>query len=402
MYKLKKLVLTALVCLNFITLFSQLTSVNQILGSGNKITLVVPFLTISPDARGSGLGDCGVATSADISSIFYNPAKITFSEKSTATGLTFTPWLRALVPDLSLTHFSIYSQLNKKSAIAMSMRYFALGNSEFNEDFGASLGEQKPYQFTLDGAYSRKLSENFSMGISLRFIHSNLVPNLPSVGTVTVKPGVSGSGDLSAYYLNNTRLAGNKTTYAFGINLQNIGSKISYTNALQKALLPATLRLGASTEMFFNKDHSIMLTVEMTRLLVPVILASQVQVNNWCGVRDSIPEPDQLVIDDDAGVFEGMLLSFHDSPDGFKGEIKEFNWSLGAEYSFKKQLMIRSGYFHECPAIGNRSYFTVGAGLRYKHAGIDISYLLPQNMQSPLKNTFRFGLSFEFDGLKKK
>jgi hypothetical protein len=282
------------------------------------------------------------------------------------------------------------------------MRYFSLGSIQFTDDFGASLGDQKPNEFAIDGAYSRKLSDNFSMGVALRFIYSNLVPNLPSIGASTVKAGVSGAGDISAYYKDNTKISGMKTTYAFGANIQNMGAKISYTNSQNKDFIPTTLRLGASGNMELDQYNMLMLTAEFTKLLVPTLPSYFSNISGSDSIGPDGKKPIQFGKDANVGVVKGMYQSFYDAPGGFKEEMREYNWSLGAEYWYDKQFALRTGFFHEPMTKGNRKYFTFGAGLRYNVFGLDFTYLVPIGQQHPLQNTLRFSLVFDFDAFGKE
>ena len=404
MNNLKQFVLGALACTSFFAAQSQtkITSKNQLLGSRNVITTAVPFLTITPDARAAGMADCGVATFADVNSMHFNPAKYAFVEKKGGLGVSYTPWLRQLVPDVSLSYISVYGKIDDYSTGALTMRYFSLGSIQFTDDFGASLGDQKPNEFAIDGAYARKLSDKFSMGVALRFIYSNLVPNLPTVGSVPVKAGVSGAGDISAYYRDETKFQGMKTTYAFGGNIQNMGAKISYTNSQNKDFIPTTLRLGASANMEIDQYNMLMVTAEINKLMVPTL---PYYLKNNRG-EDSLDATGRAIIaygkNDNVGVVKGMYQSFYDAPGGFKEELQEYNWSVGAEYWYDKQFAIRTGFFHEPLSKGNRKYFTFGAGLRYNVFGLDFTYLVPLGQQHPLQNTLRFSMIFDFDAFKKQ
>jgi hypothetical protein len=404
MYNLKQIVLGALACTTILAAQGQtkITSKNQLLGSRNVITTAVPFLTITPDARAAGMADCGVATFADVNSMAFNPAKYAFVEKKGGLGISYTPWLRQLVPDVSLSYISVYGKIDAVSAAALTMRYFSLGSIQFTDDYGASLGDQKPNEFAVDGAYARKLSDKFSMGVALRFIYSNLVPNLPSPGSPPVNAGVSGAGDISAYYKDDTKISGRKTTYAFGAIIQNMGAKISYTNAQHKDFIPTTLRLGASANMELDQYNMLMITAEVSKLLVPTL---PYYLKNNRG-EDSLDAQGHPVIqygkNANVGVVKGMYQSFYDAPGGFKEELKEYNWSIGAEYWYDKQFALRTGFFHEPLTKGNRKYFTFGAGLRYNVFGLDFTYLVPLGQQNPLQNTLRFSLIFDFDAFKKQ
>lgn len=403
MFRQRIIVLGALVCSTVYTLKGQanLSSRSQLLGQRNVITTAVPFLTITPDARAAGLADCGVATSPDANSMHFNPAKYAFIEKKGGLGVSYTPWLRQLVPDVSLSYISLYGKLDEMSAGALTMRYFSLGSIQFTDDFGASLGEQKPNEFAIDGAYSRKLSDKFSMGVALRFIYSNLVPSLPSAGSITVKPGVSGAGDISAYYTDETKISGLNSRWAVGAIISNMGAKITYTTSANRDFIPTTLRLGGSLSTDFDQYNTLMVTAEVNKLLVPTL---PVYVKTASGADSTLNG--KKVIDRgkdyNVGVVKGMYQSFYDAPGGFREEMKEYNWSLGAEYWYDKQFAIRSGFFHEPSTKGNRKYFTFGAGLRYNVFGLDFTYLVPVGQQHPLQNTLRFSLLFDFDAFKKQ
>jgi hypothetical protein len=381
---------------------AQVSPKTFLLGQRNVITTAVPFLTITPDARAAGMGDCGVATFADVNSMHFNPSKYAFVEKKTGLGISYTPWLRQLVPDVSLSYISVYGKINEQSTAALTMRYFSLGSIQFTDDYGASLGDQKPNEFAIDGAYATKLSEKFSMGVALRFIYSNLVPNLPVIGGTQVKAGVSGAGDISAYYKDKTKFQGYKMDYAFGGCIQNMGAKISYTNSQNKDFIPTMLRLGASANLELDQYNTLMITTEVTKLLVPTLPA---YLKNSRG-EDSLDAKGQRIIEfgrnANVGVVKGMYQSFYDAPGGFKEEMKEYNWSVGLEYWYDKQFAIRTGFFHEPLTKGNRKYFTFGAGLRYNVFGLDFTYLVPLGQQHPLQNTLRFSLVFDFEAFRKQ
>ena len=400
MNNFNQFVFSLLGCLSFFIGNAQFHGVNEILGSKEVYTTILPSLTLPNDARAAGMGDCGVATAADVNSLFYNPAKYAFAEKKNGIGLTHTPWKRQLVPDISLTSLSWYRKFDTSSALAFSFRYFDFGRTEFTSFLG---GNQEPYEFSIDGAYTHKLNSKLSLGISLRYIYSNLVPNQPSIGIIIVGKGTSVTGDLSLYYQSQTQIRGHNSILAYGMNIQNIGTKINYTYPGQNYLLPAMLRMGAAMEIESTSNHAIMATIEITRLLVPVIPFNKNQIyGGWGDDDDTTIIYPKYNIDNRAGVFEGIAKSFHDSPDGFIGEIKEFNWSLGLEYSFMERYFLRTGYFHESFSKGNRRYFTFGTGMKFKNFEFNFAYLLPQVSDSPLKNTYKIGLNLEFESIAQK
>jgi hypothetical protein len=402
MQRLKSFVVGVIICTGYYASEAQITSRNQLLGSRNVITTAVPFLTITPDARAAGMADCGVATSPDVNSMHFNPAKYAFVEKKAGLGISYTPWLRQLVPDVSISYLSVYGKIDNFSTAALTLRYFSLGSIQFTDEFGASLGDQKPNEFAIDGAYARKLSEKFSMGVALRFIYSNLVPNLPSVGATQVKPGVSGAGDISAYYTDDTKLSGIKTKWTVGGDISNMGAKVSYTTSANRDFIPTMLRLGGSLTGELDQYNALTVTGEITKLLVPSLPAYYKNVQG----SDSLGPDGKPIIqygkNPNVGVVKGMTQSFYDAPGGFREELKEYNWAMGVEYWYDKQFALRTGFFHEPSTKGNRQYFTFGAGLRYNVFGLDFTYLVPIGQQHPLSNTLRFSLLFDFDAFKKQ
>lgn len=381
--------------------YAQVTSKNQLSGQQNVITTSVPFLTITPDARHAGMGDAGTATSPDAYSLHFNAAKLAFIERKGGMSISYTPWLRQLVPDVSLSYLTGYGRIDDKSAFSGSLRYFSLGNIAFTDDFGASLGNFNPYEFAIDGAYARKLSENFSVGVALRFIYSNLAGNLPIPGGSTTKPGVSGAGDVSAYYTKDTKVAGKKAVYSFGGIISNLGAKVTYTTSVNRDFIPAMLRLGGYYKMDIDQYNTIAITADINKLLVPTQPIYYVNAQG----DDSIANGKRVIQygkDPNVGVIAGAFQSFGDAPGGFKEEMKEINVMGGLEYWYDKQFAARMGYFREPSTKGNRQYLTFGAGLRYNVFGLDFAYLVPIQQRHPLENTLRFSLHFDFDAFKKQ
>ena len=357
----------------------------------NVVTTAVPFLRISPDARAGGMGDLGVATSPDAASPFYNLAKTPFAQKNFSLGLTYTPWLKDLgLNDVYLLAMSGYYKLSDDEALAGSVRYFSLGNIQFTDGSGNDFGEGRPREFGIDFGYTRKLSDRIGMGIALRYIRSNLAGNLAQTGT-TYKPGTAVAGDISFFYNGQDE---NGQGWNFGAALTNLGTKIGYTNdATQRDYIPANLSLGTTYTTVFDESNKITFGVDLHKLLVPT-------PPNYSGD----PSTDSALTASyrNKNVVSSWFSSFGDAPGGFKEELKEFQVSLGAEYSYNDQFFFRTGYFYEDKDKGNRKYFTVGLGVKYNVFGLNFSYLVPSGSgvnRNPLSNTLRFGLIMDLDDL---
>ncbi len=379
--KMKRKTIALAACM---MLIGGLTELNAQTDSINVVTSAVPFLRISPDARAGGMGDLGVATSPDANSGFFNLAKTPFNKSEYGVGLTYTPWLKDLgLNDVYLLSFAGYYKLDEQQALSASIRYFSLGNIQFTDGAGNEFGNGRPREFGIDAGYSRKLSDNIGIGIALRFIHSNLVAGAPDVGS-TYQAGNAVAGDLSFFY---TGADENGQGWNFGAALSNLGSKIGYTrDATQKDFIPANLGLGVTYTKAFDEDNKLQFGVDAHKLLVPTPPAL---TNN-----DSI---NQVIISDyrNKGVVGSWFSSFGDAPGGFSEELKEFQFSLGAEYAYNDQFFARAGYFYENKNKGNRKYFTVGVGINYNVFGLNFSYLVPSGAginRNPLSNTLRFGL----------
>lgn len=379
---------------------AQITNKSQLAGQQNVITTAVPFLTITPDARHAGMGDIGVATSPDVNSIHWNSAKLAFIERKAGVSLSYTPWLRQLVPDVSLSYISAYSKIGKRSAFAGSLRYFSLGNIQFTDNFGNSTGSATPNEWALDGAYATQLSDKLSMGVAFRFIYSNLAPNAVLSNGIQAKAGIAGAGDITMYYRNKFKVEGKKVNYAIGAAITNIGSKITYTTAENRDFIPINLRLGTFGTYEIDEYNTISFGIDLNKLLVPT---NPYYLKNAAGNGDSlvngIPVIDRGKVPDQP-ILKGMMQSFYDAPGGLKEELREVHYSAGMEYWYDKQFALRAGYFHESPYKGNRKYMTFGAGLRYKVFGLDVAYLVPFQQRNPLENTLRFTMIFDIDAFK--
>ena len=377
---------------------------DSLLGQINTITTAVPFLQIAPDSRAGGMGDYGVATSPDANSIHWNAAKLAFVEKNVGFSISYTPWLRALVNDINLAYISGYKKLKDDQAIAGSLRYFSLGNIDFTNDNAEKLGSFNPNEWALDFAYSRKLGENFSGGLALRYIYSNLTGGIAiQNNTIQTRPGRSVAADVSGYYNKKIDLSNKDAILAFGLNISNIGAKISYTDTKAKDFIPMNFRLGSNLKVDLDSYNTISFGVDINKLLVPT---PPVYWKNSIG-SDSLDAAGNKVIragKDPSNISpaQAIFSSWSDAPAGFEEELKEFTYSIGAEYWYDKQFAIRAGHFHEAATKGNRKYFTIGAGLRYNVFGLDFAYLIPTTQRNPLENTLRFTLIFDFEGLKKE
>jgi len=359
-------------------------------GTESYITTAVPFLTITPDSRAGAMGDVGVATTPDCFSLHWNAAKYAFIDGKTGVALAYTPWLRAIVPDMNIAYLTGYYRLDSKQTIAASLMYNSLGELDFRDDFGqVTINSFKANEFAIDGSYSRLFSDHFSGGIALRFIYSNLTGGMIATGTET-KPGISFAADLSGYYTRDIELSGKTGQIRAGINFSNIGSKLSYTDARDPDFIPMNMRLGTSGTLNLDSYNSITLSLDLNKLLVPT------------PPKYDISKKDSIISGKNphVGVPVAIFQSFHDAPGGLKEELHEITYSFGAEYWYNKQFALRCGYFYEDASKGNRKNFTAGAGVRMNIFTLDFSYLMALAQNSPLARTIRFTLSFDFNSLR--
>ncbi|HCS19580.1 MAG TPA: hypothetical protein DIW47_03270 [Bacteroidetes bacterium] len=370
----------------------------NLLGQQNAITTTVPFLMISPDARGGAMGDVGAATTPDANSGHWNPAKFAFIEKPGGVSLTYTPWLRQLVDGVSISYLSVYGKIDKRSTLAGSLRFFSLGNINYTDDKGESLGTFNPSEYAFDLFYSRQLSDHFSMGVGIRFIYSNLIGNLVST---TTRPGIAGAADLGMYYTNKTKLKASKKVmdYAIGAAFTNIGSKITYTSDAQRDFIPINLRIGGYAGVQVDEYNHVSVAMDFNKLLVPTPPLYALDTNGRILIGPGGPVVSHGRVSD-VPVLEGMFQSFSDAPNGFREEMQEIQISVGAEWWYQKQFAVRTGYFYEHKNKGNRKFLTFGIGLRYKVFGLDVSYLTGLVQRHPLQNTLRFSLLFDFAAFK--
>lgn len=364
------------------------TTYSELAGQINPITTAVPFLIIAPDSRAGGMGDAGVATTPDANSMHWNPSKYAFIDKELGASLTYTPWLRELIPDVNLMYLSGYYKANRNSAYAMSLLYFSLGQISFTDNRGNSLGNYKPNEFALDFAYAMRLGENTSGAISLRYIRSDLTGGGGGYSSTVgeTHAGQAVAVDVSFYYNKKIILAEKRTLLGLGANISNLGSKISYTELSDmKDFIPMNMRLGGSLDFELNKYNNLMVTADINKLLVPT-------TPEYGGANgDSIIAG----MDPDVSVAQAVFQSFRDAPGGFSEELHEYNASTGLEYLYMQQFALRAGYFYEHVTKGDRKFFSAGFGLKLNALTIDFSYLIPYKSNHPLRNTLRFSLTYE-------
>jgi hypothetical protein len=358
-------------------------------GSTGSIPTAVPFLNISPDSRSGALGDAGVALSPDVNANFWNPSKLAFLEDANAVSLSYSPWLRHLVPDVSLSYLSYAHKVDERSAIGASLRYFNLGSIQLVDASQNNQGVYRPSEYSIDFSYARKFGEDFSLGLTGRYIHSDLSNESFATGSSQqTQAGNAFAADVSLYYKKALLEFGNDATFAFGTDISNIGTKISYSTGGQQYFLPTNLKIGAANTWNIDDFNQITLTLDLNKLLVPTPPIRDANGNIIKGV------------DDDVSVPTGIFGSFTDAPGGFKEELQEITYSPAIEYLYNKQFAIRAGYFYESPSQGNRQYVTLGVGLKYDDYRFDFSYLAASQQNSPLANTLRFTLSAYFGSTK--
>lgn len=372
--------LRTLVILFFIAFSASLKAQNSGVISGQDtsrrvITTAVPFLTIAPDPRAGGMGDVGAATDPTANAIHWNPAKLTFINKNAGLAFSFTPWLQRFVDDMSISYLSGFKKVGDDQAFGFAMTYFDLGDIELTNGAGASLGIVNPREFALAATYSRKLGNDLSIGVTGKFIHSNLSGGI-SVSPITdPKPGTSIAADIGIYYKSNMTLFQKDTKLSLGAVISNLGSKISYNSADEEDFIPTNLRLGSALSTYLDPYNKITIALDLNKLMVPT------------------PQLDGSHLD--KSLIGGVFGSFGDAPDGIGEELKEITISTGAEYSYKETFMVRAGYFYEHVQKGNRKFFTMGVGFKYKKLGLDFSYLVPQFQDHPLAETLRFGATYD-------
>ena len=365
--------------------FAAAQSTTTTSGSGvNAIPTAVPFLNISPDSRSGAMGDAGVALSPDVNANYWNPAKLAFLENNNDVSLSYSPWLRHLVPDVSLAYLSYAHKIDDRNTFGASLRYFNLGSIQLIDANQTDQGIYKPTEFSIDASFARKFGENLSLGLTMRYIYSNFSNGafISGAGQQN-KAGNAVSAGVSLYY---KKPYGNNSLFAFGANISNIGNKISYTTTGPSYFLPANLKFGVANTWALDDVSKFTVAFDINKLLVPT---PPIRDNEGNIIKGS---------DDDVSVPAGIFRSFGDAPGGFSEEIKELSFSPGVEYLYADRFAVRAGYFYENPAKGGRHYATAGFGLKYDIFGFDFSYLIASQQNSPLANTLRFTLSASFGG----
>lgn len=358
----------------------------------NPVNYAVVSQTIAPDARGGGLGDVGAATDPDVNSQYWNPAKYPFCISRAGVALNFTPWLRSLVNDMNLAYLAGYYRIGDHSAVSSSLRYFNLGKVYTSYE-GAESGEGttiNPYEMSLDVAYSLMLSETFSLSAALRWIYSDM----RFVEREDNSPASAFAADIAAYYQNYINIGQRECQLGIGLNISNIGSKIKFSGNEYSEFLPANLRLGASLMIPIDEYNRLTIAADANKLLVPTVPKQEEGEDN-SEYEDRVHREY-----DDISAIRGIFKSFGDAPGGFKEELQEIYYGVGAEYTYNDKFSLRAGYHHEAENKGNRKYFTVGAGFKMSVFQLDAGYVVATAKSNPLDQTLRFSLTFDMDGIK--
>ncbi len=363
-------------------------------------------LAIAPDARAGGMGDIGAASDPDVNSQYWNPAKYPFCISRAGVSLNYTPWLRQLTHDIDLANITGYYRLGDYDAISSSLRYFSLG--EVYESLDEDAQSFRPYEMAIDLAYSRMLSETFSAGVALRFIYSDLA--YKGEGSDALKPASAFAADIALYHNGYINLGGHESQLGWGLNVSNIGSKLSYDSGNTSEFIPTNLRLGTSLLVPFDEYNTLSISADANKLLVPTRPTMDQYVKHmvsteggeskdyekdYGGYRTWLEGEGYFNVSPISGIFK----SFHDAPNGFKEEMQEIQWSVGLEYSYNNQFFLRGGYHYEHPNKGNRTYYTVGAGFKMNVFSLDAGYVISTAQSNPLDQTLRFSLAFDMDGI---
>lgn len=375
-----------IIVLSLLAAFSNVVAQDEKLSEFNQVEHAVISQTIAPDARAAGMGDVGAATDPDVNSQFWNPAKYPFCISRAGISLNYTPWLRQLVSDIDLAYLSGYYRIGDYSAVSGSIRYFSLGEVIMaNESMTVN-----PYEMSVDVAYSLMLSENFSLAAALRWIYSDLRYDYSEDSA----PASAFAADIAMYYNNYFNMGNRECQLGLGLNISNVGSKITYYGDDRSQFLPANLRLGASLLIPVDEWNRFSISADANKLLVPTVPKQE--------EGESSADYQERVIREysDVSAISGIFKSFGDAPGGFKEELQEIQWSVGAEYVYHDQFSLRAGYHHESQNKGNRKYFTVGGGFRMNVFSLDVGYVISTAQSNPLDQTLRFSLTFDMDGLK--
>lgn len=353
----------------------------------NPVTTSVTSQSIAPDARSAGMGDVGAATDPDVVSQYWNPAKYPFNISRAGVAINYTPWLRQLVSDIDLAYVAGYYRIGDYSAVSASLRYFSLGEVQMSNDENLTIN---PYEMSFDVAYSLMLSEHFSLGAAVRWIYSDLTYDFTS----DTAPGSAFAADLSCYYQNYLNIGERECQLGLGLNISNIGSKISFGGDNNSEFIPTNMRLGASLMVPIDEYNRFTIAADANKLLVPTY-PKQNEGESTEAYQERV-QKDYYDVSSISGIFK----SFGDAPGGFKEELQEVQWSVGAEYIYHDKFALRAGYHHESENKSNRKYFTVGAGFKMSVFSLDAGYVIATAKSNPLDQTLRFSLSFDMDGIK--
>lgn len=353
----------------------------------NPVTTSVTSQSIAPDARSAGMGDVGAATDPDVVSQYWNPAKYPFNISRAGVAINYTPWLRQLISDIDLAYVAGYYRIGDYSAVSASLRYFSLGEVQMLDDDNLTIN---PYEMSFDVAYSLMLSEHFSLGAAVRWIYSDLTYDFTS----DTAPGSAFAADLSCYYQNYLNIGERECQLGLGLNISNIGSKISFGGDNNSEFIPTNMRLGASLMVPIDEYNRFTIAADANKLLVPTY-PKQNEGESTEAYQERV-QKDYYDVSSISGIFK----SFGDAPGGFKEELQEVQWSVGAEYIYHDKFALRAGYHHESENKGNRKYFTVGAGFKMSVFSLDAGYVIATAKSNPLDQTLRFSLSFDMDGIK--
>lgn len=358
----------------------------------NPVQTSVTSQTIAPDARAGGLGDVGAATDPDVNSQYWNPAKYPFTISRAGVALNFTPWLRQIVNDIDLGYLAGYYRIGDYSAVSGSLRYFSLGEVSTSENMSADDPGMtiNPYEMSLDVAYSLMLSEKFSIAAAVRWIYSDLTYDF----TQDTSPGSAFAADLAFYYQTYPLISGHECQLGIGMNISNIGSKISFGGSEYSEFIPTNLRIGAALKYPIDEFNTFTIAADANKLLVPTF--PKQEEGESTEAYEQRKQKDYYDVSSISGIFK----SFSDAPNGFKEEMEEIQWSVGAEYTYNDRFSLRAGYHHESENKGNRKYFTVGAGFKMSAFQLDAGYVIGTAKSNPLDQTLRFSLSFDMDGIK--
>lgn len=367
--------------------------------SRRPIITAVPFLLISPDSRGSAMGETGVATSPDVNSVHWNNAKLAFIDKKYGFGMSYVPWLGKIVDDMSVSYLTGFYKLDNVQTIGLSMKYFDLGEIQLTDNQGFSLGIENPKELSTAFTYSRKLTNDLSIGGTTRYIWSNLTGSISNYADA--KAGNSFSVDLGIYYNKEITLANRTSELSFGSHFSNIGGKITYGSSKSLDFIPINFRVGTSIKTFLDQYNSLTFALDFNKLMVPSPPIYELDINGNYIIDPLTNQPQiQKGKNPNRSVLSGMFSSFSDAPDGFSEEIKEITISSGLEYWYREIFSFRGGYFFENMDKGGRRFLTLGLGIKYNNLGVDFSYLSTSQNDHPLAETMRFSVAFLFDSIE--